>query len=404
METTFISPDNTWALMAITCGWVAFAIYAEQTWKWASKVSGAIIALLGALVLSNTGIIPTSAPWFDDIIWGYVIPLAIPLLLLQCDIRKIWKESGRLLIIYLIGAAATTASAILAFYLLGDYIPSAAAVAGMMTGSYIGGGVNFATLSGAFDVPGDVVAATVVADNLLMALYFFVLIAIPSIKFFRKMYSHPHIDEVESVGVSEESKTKAAAYWNAKPVSLKDIAFNIAISVIIVTISTELGELLSNAIPTSNFVFELINGIIGNKYVLMTTFSMLVATFASKQVSKIGGSQEIGTFLIYLFLFVIGVPASITLIIQESPMLLVFCLIMVLVNMIVIFTLGKVFKFSLEEMILASNANIGGPTTAAAMAISKGWTNLVGPIMLIGTLGYVIGTYAGAFIGNLLGA
>ena len=43
MSTPLISADNTWALMAITCGWAAFSIYAEQTWKWASKVSGAIV-------------------------------------------------------------------------------------------------------------------------------------------------------------------------------------------------------------------------------------------------------------------------------------------------------------------------------------------------------------------------
>ncbi|MGO0943808.1 DUF819 family protein, partial [Clostridioides difficile] len=45
-----------------------------------------------------------------------------------------------------------------------------------------GGNVNFAAMSGAFDAPGELVSATVVADNLLMALYFFVLIAIPSNK------------------------------------------------------------------------------------------------------------------------------------------------------------------------------------------------------------------------------
>ena len=57
---------------------------------------------------------------------------------------------------------------------------------------------------------------------------------------------------------------------------------------------------------------------------------------------------------------------------------------------------------NLEEAILASNACIGGPTTAAAMAVSKGWTKLIAPIMLIGTLGYVIGNYCGIIIGNFL--
>ncbi|WP_345770229.1 MULTISPECIES: DUF819 family protein [unclassified Photorhabdus] len=42
---------------------------------------------------------------------------------------------------------------------------------------------------------------------------------------------------------------------------------------------------------------------------------------------------------------------------------------------------------------LACNANIGGPTTAAALAISRGWIGLVGPIMVIGTVGYVIQLY-----------
>ncbi len=70
--------------------------------------------------------------------------------------------------------------------------------------------------------------------------------------------------------------------------------------------------------------------------------------------------------------------------------------------MLVTFTCAKIFKFNLEDAILASNACIGGPTTAAAMAVSKGWTKLIAPIMLIGTLGYVIGNYCGIIIGNFL--
>ena len=77
---------------------------------------------------------------------------------------------------------------------------------------------------------------------------------------------------------------------------------------------------------------------------------------------------------------------------------------MVLTNMLFCFVFGKLLRFDLEDIILASNANIGGPTTAAGMAISQGWTKLVGPVMLIGTFGYVIGTYLGVVVGGLLGA
>ena len=116
------------------------------------------------------------------------------------------------------------------------------------------------------------------------------------------------------------------------------------------------------------------------------------------------GSQEIGTYLIYLFLFVIGVPANIMTVLTKSPLLLVLTAIMVLVNMLFCFVGAKIFKASLEDSIIASNANIGGPTTAAGMAISQGWSALVGPVMLVGTFGYVIGTYLGILVGGILGA
>ena len=64
----------------------------------------------------------------------------------------------------------------LAYTLLHNYIPEASGVAAMMTGSYIGGGVNFAALATQFKVTGQTIGAVTVADNLLMALYFFALI------------------------------------------------------------------------------------------------------------------------------------------------------------------------------------------------------------------------------------
>lgn len=401
MQTTsFISADNTWVLWAIITGWAAVSIYLEQKYKWASKVSGAIIALVGAMILANFNIIPTDAPVYDHV-WGYVVPLAIPLLLFKTNIKKIWKESGRILVIFLISSIGTMIGATVGYLALHNLIPDLNKVAAMMSGSYIGGGVNFAAMATSFEVPGDLVSAAVVADNLLMALYFFVLISMPSIAFFRKKFSHPHLDEVERIG-TDENQTLAASYWGRKEISLKDIALGIASAVVIVAISGELSKLIGNLIPTSNGFLSMANMLLSNKYLIITTVTMLGATFMSNYFENIKGSQEIGTFLIYLFFVVIGVPASIPLILAKSPLLLVYTTIMVVINMLVTFSVGRLLKFDLEEMILASNACIGGPTTAAAMAISKGWTKLIAPIMLVGTLGYILGNYFGLLMGNLL--
>ena len=400
---SLIAPDDTWALLALLMVSVALAIWLEQKYQWASKISGAIIALIIALVASNLSIIPTSCPLYDEIVWGYAVPMGIPLLLLQCNMKKIWKETGRMMVIFLIGSAGTVAGAFIAYGLLHSYIPGLEGVAAMMTGSYIGGGVNFAALALEFDV-GEIRAATTVADNLLMALYFFALIFIAGMKVFRKHYSHPHIDQVESGSDLSNAQTQAAAYWSRKDISLKDIALNFAYSAAVVYAAKLIAGALSSLIPDTGVVLHMLNTFFGSEYVWITTVAMAVATFGEKQVAKLSGSQEIGTYLIYLFLFVIGVPASIYKIITDTPLLLLFTAIMVSVNMLFCFVGGKLLRFDLEDIILASNANIGGPTTAAGMAISQGWGALVGQVMLVGTFGYVIGTYLGILVGSLLGA
>lgn len=398
---TLINADNTWALWTILVGIAAVSIYLEQTYKWASKITGAIIGLIIAMVLANFKVIPTDAPTYDAV-WGYVVPLGIPLLLFNANIKKIWRESGRIMIIFLLSSIGTLLGTFVSFMLLRNHIPDLYKMAAMMTGSYIGGGVNFAAMAESFGTSGDWISALTVADNLLMAVYFFVLLAIPSISFFQKKFKHPHMDEVEGNVDTAEGETLAAKYWGRKEISLKDIAFAVAISFAIVWVSTELASILGKVIPTGNFIYNLFNGFLGNKYLLITTFTMLLATYMPNFMSSIHGAQEIGTFLIYIFLVVIGVPASLQLILTRSPLLLVFTGIIVLVNMIVTLLLGKLFKFNLEEILLASNANIGGPTTAVAMAIAKGWNKLIGPIMLAGVFGYIIGNYLGIFMGNLL--
>ena len=125
---TLISPDNHWALLAILFAATSLAIWLEQKYKWASKISGAIITLVIAIALVNLRVIPDSAPVFDDIVWGYAVPLAIPLLLLQTNIRKIWKETGRFLLIFLIGAAGTVVGTILATLLLGGAVKGLPAI------------------------------------------------------------------------------------------------------------------------------------------------------------------------------------------------------------------------------------------------------------------------------------
>ncbi|TYS61932.1 DUF819 domain-containing protein [Bacillus infantis] len=401
MEDTLIKADDYVTLWGIIVVWASASIILEQRYSWAAKISGAIIALIGAIILSNTGIIPTASPVYDAI-WTFIIPLAIPLLLFHVNFKRIWKESGRLLIIFLISSIGTVAGVMISFFLLKDHIPVLDKLGAMLSASYIGGGVNFAAMAAKFEAPGEMVSSAVVADNLMMAIYFIVLMMIPAMGFFRRRFRAPHVEKVESGGVREEGKTLAESFWERKDISLKDIALSVGTAFLLVVVSFKIAAFMDGLIPSgedTSFFLNLLNGLFGDNYLMLTTLTFLALALFPRYFESINGSQEIGTFLIYLFFVVIGIPASIPLIVQNAPLLLVFVFIIVVVNLAVSLTAGKLLKYNLEEILLASNANVGGPTTAAAMAIAKGWKDLIGPILVVGTLGYIIGNYVGTTLG-----
>lgn len=253
-----------------------------------------------------------------------------------------------------------------------------------------------------FDAPEDLVSATVVADNLMMALVFITLMAIPTFGFFRKMYPHPHVLQVEREAESNGGKTNAENFWKRQDISLKDMAMSLGTAFFLVVVATKIAEFFAGVIPAGEevgFGWNLLSGLIGDQYLVLTTLTFLALALFPRYFDGINGSQEIGTFLIYLFFVVIGIPASIPLIVQNAPLLLVFVAVIVIVNLTVSLTAGKLLKYDLEEILLVVNANVGGPTTAAAMAIAKGWRELIGPILVVGTIGYVIGNYIGTTLG-----
>ena len=85
-------------------------------------------------------------------------------------------------------------------------------------------------------------------------------------------------------------------------------------------------------------------------------------------------------------------------------MLFVFAFGILAIHLLFLLGLGRAFGLTLPELLIASNANLGGPTTAAAMAAAKGWSALVTPAVLVGTLGYVVATFSGVAVANLLRA
>lgn len=73
--------------------------------------------------------------------------------------------------------------------------------------------------------------------------------------------------------------------------------------------------------------------------------------------------------------------------------LLAFAMLTVLMHGVVVFLAAWFFRMDLEAAAVASQASIGGSTTALALAKSLGREDLLLPGILLGAFGNAIGTF-----------
>jgi len=355
----------------------AAALAAERT-RWGRSVSGAVLAIAGGFVLSNAGVLPAHAPTYD-VVWSYLVPLAIPLLLVRADLRRILREAGPILLAFALGAAGTVVGTVVAFRLvpLGE---EGYKLAGVFCASYIGGSINYVATAQTLALHSpDLLAAGVAADNLVMTLYFLVLFALPSVAWLRRRY--PQRAGIASGG-SESSPLSSA-----EPI-------------------TALGLLTALAFAATTcaggFALAVAAGAPAAGILILTALAVLAATLFPRRLAALAGADQLGVVLMQVFFATIGAGAHVGTVLRVGPSLFVFAAVILAVHLAVLLLAGRLVRADLKELVVASNANMGGPATAAAMAVARGWRGLVIPAVLCGTLGYAVATFIGVAVGNAL--
>ena len=373
---TLIRPDQHWALLAVLLSVGAFGLWAERT-RIGARLSGAVVAIGTTFVLSNVGVIPASVPVYG-MVWSYLVPLAIPLLLFKADLRRILREAGPTLLAFIAGAVGTVVGTVVAFHLL----PLGAEgwkLAGIFCATYVGGSMNYVAVAAALKLhSGDLLSAGVAADNLVMTLYFLLLFALPEIPWLRRRY----LDRVKVADVNPNG-----GYWENRAISLHDLAASVAIAAAACALGYGIAAWM---------------GWQGGGILVLTALVVVAATLFPRHIGRLGGAEEMGTLLMQVFFAAIGASANIGVVLRVGPILMVFAAAILLVHLILILLAGKAMGLDLVEVVIASNANMGGPTTAAAMAVARRWESLVIPAILCGTLGYATATFIGVAVGQWL--
>lgn len=386
---SLINSENTLGIWMVMCLYIVFAMYAERHWKWSMKYANACtLCLLGGALLCTFNILPSQSAAYDPI-WEFIAPLAIPMLLFNANLGQIAKRSGRMVGIFLLAAVGVAGGVILASVLLQNHIPELHSVAAVITGSQTGGAVNVAAMRDVFDISSTMFAVTYIADNIAFVFTTFVMLSLPGIAFIRKRYRclYP-LDQAEIAERESEGE-------NGFTVLNLIMCFAVAFVILFVSV------LFTDFVNGTSAPF-IVKQLFGQKYLILTLITVGLATAFPQWMGKLSGGYEVGMLLLNFFFIASTIEADMKEMFAQGPWLFIFCAITFFVQLVLLLGGGKLFKFNIEEIVICSNASLGGPSTAAAVAGAKGWKELITPAILIGVLGYIIGNYLGIFAGDFV--
>ena len=253
------------------------------------------------------------------------------------------------------------------------------AVGGMFVGTYVGGSINFNAVALGYQVQreGVLYAGSIAVDNVITTLWMVATLALP--RLLAPLWHRPS-GEVRAprgqiiTGVEEDTET-------LHPLDLA-IVLGLGFGAVFASeqVAAGLGR-MGMSVPS---------------ILILTVVALALAQI--RAVSTLSGARLLGMFAVYLFLAVIGAFCDLHTLGQLGRLgivLLAFAGTVVAIHGAVTFAAARLLRLDLDMAAVASQANIGGSTSALALARSLGRGDLVLPAVLIGALGNGVGTFLG---------
>lgn len=361
---------------------VLAAIWLENNTRVFKKLGAAALSILLGMLFSNLGLIPGASSVYD-FFRGPGVLAGITLFLLTVDLGSIRAAGGPMLKAFLLGAFGAALGGAVMGLLLSDAIgPDTWKLSGQFAATYIGGGVNFAAVGQALETSSEYFTAGVAADVIVTAIWLIICITIPA------YFGGKDSGQSAEVPTSEQN-VKASNMPNllnstGAPVTLWDLA---------VLAGTVMSCLWLSGVVAS--VIPLIP-----KIIWLTTLALVLAQLPV--VQNLSGSLVLGNYLLLLFLATNGAVSVVARIIEIGPAIFYFALGTVLIHGVIIFGIGIMLKIDSKVIAIASQANIGGASSAMAIAGARGTPHLILPGIAVGLLGTALGNYVGLALAQLM--
>lgn len=346
----------------------------------------ALLVIVIAAVVANLGLIPTGTAGHPlyQVLFKEGAWMALFWLLLQVRLRVILGAGGRMIGLFLIGAAGTATGALAGMWAVGEAEPFAGVrhmLAGMFTGTYVGGSANFVAIASHFQLTdGVLLAGANAVDAAMTTVWMVVTLVVPRLLRGRELRLPP---------ASALHPPEPEVHERVRPL---DLGVLIAAAALAVWASERSASWLEAGLGLP------VPGIL-----ILTTLALVLAQVPA--VSRLAGARTLGLYGVYLFLAVIGALCDVEALRGSGVLGLLlfgFVAILLLIHGVVIFGAARLLRLDPDLAAVASQANIGGSTSALAVARSLGRSDLVVPGILVGALGNALGTYLGLAVAALL--
>lgn len=349
-------------------------------------VGTALLVIVVTGVEVNLGVVPAydSSSTVYNAIFGPVVEIGIFWMLLRVRLNDILRAGLPMLLLFALGALGTVSGVLVGMWAV-DGAQSIGenfhAIGGMFVATYTGGSANLAHVATEYSVQDTVVlfVGTNAVDAILTTVWMVASIAIP--RFLGRRFPGRR-----RMGTSDEP-TEPSVDPDRGSVSPVDLGWLLGLG----AVGLAARDWLHGQFPDIP------------KAVFLTTIALALAQVPF--VSKLEGGRPLGMFALYLFLAVIGALCDLEALEQLGELagtLWTFASIVIVVHGLVVFGGAALFRADWDMAAVASQANVGGGTSAIALARSLARSDLVLPGILIGSLGTASGTYLGLAVARWL--
>lgn len=386
------------ALSAIVAIVTAVAFWLDHRFPRLSKLGASLIAIVLGALISNLGLVPVSSTVYD-MITGPVTSLAIAWLLLSVNLGDVKRAGPRMLGAYALAAGGTMIGAFTAAILFGGVFGDDGwRLAGVLTGTFTGGSVNFVAVGRAVELPDRIFAGTTAADALITGLWMGATLLLPV--WLARFYPEP-AEGVEAHGswAGEVEEAPHPSHGSSSPGDPEGIPHPFFLKEAISTLDLAvLGAVGVGLVMASSLLGALVPGI--PSILWLTTLALIVGHLP--WITKPQGAFQLGTLALHFFFVVIGIFSRVSEILAVGVEVFWVTLTVVAIHGIVVYGGGWIARLDVASLSVASQAAVGGPSSAMAVAVSREWRGLVLPGIIVGLLGYAAGNYLGIGVASLV--